>query len=88
MARPILDRRPGDGGDDPGPTLPDPPAPTTLPGALGAKWRALGGDKWGSPSHKPIVQGGGSWVQFQLLGGSLASMFYRARPERWWCTRG
>jgi len=81
MALPLIDRDPRDpDGPGPGRDIPDPPAPTTLPGGFGKKWRELGGEKWGTPGFLPMsAPGGGLWVQFQLRNGELASMFSSAR---------
>jgi uncharacterized protein with LGFP repeats len=78
---------PADGGDelifrppngpDPLPSPPEPPPPTTLSGAIGARWKALGGAAWGTPSFKPMSTGnGGLWVQFSHRDGSLSSIIW------------
>jgi uncharacterized protein with LGFP repeats len=62
-------------GPDPLPGPPEPRPPTTLSGAIGARWRQLGGPTWGTPTMKPASTGnGGTWAQFQQPDGSLSSI--------------
>lgn len=74
------DLRPiGDGPDGPdGPHVPIDVPPTTLPGAIGKRWKALGGLAWGTPSFELQPAGAGLWCQFTLKDGSLASIFSSA----------
>jgi uncharacterized protein with LGFP repeats len=68
-------------GDAPGPDPKDPPPPTTLGGAIGERWRQLGGAAWATPDMvvTSVGDGRGWWVQFAAKDGSHPSIVLTAQ---------
>ncbi len=57
---------------------PEPPLPTTLPGPIGDRWKALGGMAWGRPTG-PVESrpGGGKAAVFELALNRYAAIMWR-----------
>ncbi len=62
----------------PRPTPPEPKAPETIPGPIGARWRELGGKNWGTPNHQTMGTGDGrgQYVSFQNKNGTLLTILH------------
>ena len=62
----------------PRPTPPEPKAPETIPGPIGARWRELGGTNWATPTHQTMGTGDGRgrYVSFQNKNGTLLTIMH------------
>ncbi|HEY5117806.1 MAG TPA: hypothetical protein VIJ00_19950, partial [Nakamurella sp.] len=62
----------------PRPEPKEPQAPETIPGPIGQRWKALGGNSWATPVHPPQGTGDnwGRYVSFQTASGLLLTIVH------------